>query len=378
MYPVSVRFLRALAAPHVKISTATHRNLITGVTTNLPIKGGAVTVDSTAANRRSLTLTIPPTQALWDTLDTVGGEITVRQGIRYVGGQIEWVPLGVFIVDEDGLGYSPAGDLQLTCPDRWLKVQRNKMPLAGRGSVPSNAAWQEIKRLVEGAWPGGTYPFPGWSQLDTTATGKVGSVLWDDGQRDTAALGLANDNSLQVFFDPNGLAVLRPTPVLTDTSTPVWAIAAGAAGVLIDASRSRDRSRLFNVVVVSTTATDVAFDPVEVKNTTPGDPYAVDGPLGYVATDYSSATIRNSTQARAAGLTRLSKTLGVGKQLTLENIGNPALDADDVLAAVLPPTETGAARGVELHISDSLTVPLVPTDTQSITTRSTRPSTDGA
>jgi hypothetical protein len=97
-----------------------------------------------------------------------------------------------------------------------------------------------------------------------------------------------------------------------------------------------------------------------------------------VATDYSSATIRNSTQARAAGLTRLSKTLGVGKQLTLENIGNPALDADDVLTVVLPPTETSAARGVELHISDSLTVPLVPTDTQSITTRSTRPSTDGA
>lgn len=375
MWPVSDRFLNALRVSHGITTIATHTNLITGEQTSLPVLDGEVTVDATASIRRTLSLTVPPQQALWDALDTPGGEITVTQAVRFVDRTTETVPLGVFIVDQDQIGYGPSDSIQLTCPDRWLKVQRNRFGLS-RSSVPSNTASQEIQRLVEACW-GGSYPFPGWSTLRMGATTKVGSLLWDDGDRESAVNDIATANSYEVFFDAQGLAVLRPVPVLSNTSLPVWAVDAAAAGVLIGADRSRDMSRTRNAVIVTTSATDVTFLPQEVKNTTVGDPLNVTGPLGYVPYEYSSPTLRNSAQARAAGKTMLSKQLGVAKQLTLQAVGNPALDAEDVISVLLPPIDAYSPRPTELHIIDSVTIPLRPDGTQQITGRSTRPDTDG-
>jgi len=76
------------------------------------------------------------------------------------------------VVDQDAMGYGPGDSITLTCPDRSLIVQRNRFGVA-RSSVPGNKVWQEIQRLVEGAWPNAVFPFPGWSQLDTSASAKV-------------------------------------------------------------------------------------------------------------------------------------------------------------------------------------------------------------
>lgn len=376
MQPHSSRFDDAVRTSHTLVTIATHRNLITGVSTALKIEDGSITDDATSQVRRSLSLTVPNEQATWDALDTVGGEITVQQGVRYVDGGRELLPMGVFVVDTDQIGYGPGGTIAITAPDRWGKVAKNTLPPSGRASVASHAAWQEIQRLVEGAW-NATYPFPGWSQLDTSATAKVGSLLWDDGNRESAARALCTDNSVEVFFDRTGKGVLRPVPVLTDTSPYVATIDAGARGVLLDADRTRDRTGIANVIIVSTSATDVTFTPQEVKNTTAGDPLSVNGPLGYMAVEYASPSLRNSAQALAAGRTMLAKTLGVAKQLSLTAAGNPALDSEDVILAVLPRIDRSAARPSELHILDTVVHPLTPTGTQSLSTRSTRPATDG-
>jgi hypothetical protein len=214
--------------------------------------------------------------------------------------------------------------------------------------------------------------------LDTTATTKVGSLLWDDGDRANAINQLAADSAVEVFFDAAGMAVLRPIPILTTTSTPLWTVDAGSAGVMLSADRSRDRSTVKNSIIVSTSATDVTFTPVEVKDTTAGDPLATSGPLGYVPEEYTSPTLRNSAQARAAGLARLAKTLGVAKQLSLTAVGNFALDAEDVITVVLPQTVADTPATTELHIIDTIVTPLKPDGTQQITTRSVRPSTDGS
>jgi hypothetical protein len=376
MWPVSDRYLDAVRYPHTRVTTATHRNLITGVETDLPILDGSVTVDSTASIRRTLALTLPATQALFDLLDTPGGEITVTSTLRFVAHDSETVPLGVFIVDQTQLGYAPGSTLTLTCPDRWLKIQRNRFA-AARSSVPTNAAWQEIQRLVEACWPSSTFPFPGWSLLDKSATTKVGSLLWDDGDREAAVNGIAQSNSMEVFFDAAGLAVLRPVPVLTDTSPPVWTIGAGVNGVLVAADRTRDMSRTRNSVLVSPAATDVIFAPVLVANTTVGDPYNTTGPLGVVPYEWSSPTLRNSAQAVLAAKTMLSRQLGVAKTLNLSAVPNCALDAEDVIEVLLPQIDRNTPRPSELHILDSLTIPLTPEGGQDAQTRSTRPDTDG-
>lgn len=375
MWPVSAAFLAAVRYPYVRLAKATHRNPLTGTLTDLPIEDGTVTVDATSRTRRVLSLTCPPQQGLWDVLDVPGGEITVTQTIRFPDHTYQTVPLGVFVVDQDRVGYAPGDTLELTAPDRWVKVQRARFTL-NRASIPANAAWQEIKRLVEQAWSG-SVPFPGWSQLDTSATGTVGTLLWADGDREKAITDIADARSVEVFFDAAGLAVLRPIPTLTTTSAPVWTVNEGADGVMVAADRTRDRSVIRNAVVVTGTATDAPVAPVLVSDTTAGDPLAVAGPLGTVPEYFDSPLIRTSAQAAAAGKTRLAVTLGEAKQLSMETTGNPALDARDVIAVVLPATDANMPRPRELHILDAVTHPLTPSGTQTARTRSTRPDTDG-
>lgn len=375
MWPVSADFLLAVRYPYDRGARATHRNPVTGILTDLPIEDGQVTVDATSRVRRTLNLTCPPQQGLWDVLDAAGGEITVTQTVRFPNHTYQSVPLGVFPVDQDRIGYGPGDTIQLTCPDRWARIQRGGFTL-NRASVPTNMGWQEIQRLVEGAWTG-SVPFPGWGQLDTTATTPVGTLFWSDGSRETAITQIADANSLEVFFDPAGLAVLRRIPTLTSSSLPVWTVNEGDNGVLVGADRSRDRSALRNALVVSTSATDVYFPPVLVQNSTTSDPLSVHGPLGTVPEDYSNSAIRNSDQATVAGRARLAVTLGEAKQLSMEITGNPALDARDVVSVVLPNTDANLPRPVELHILDTVTHPLTPQGTQTARTRSTRPDTDG-
>lgn len=371
MYLTSSAFLQAIRRPHTKITTAVHRNLITGVRTDLPIVDGTITEDVTAQIRRVLTLTIPNTQALWDTLNSPGGEVTVTQGMRFVNRRTEWVPMGVFVVDKEHIGYSQTGDIAMTCADRWLHVQRNAFGLS-RASVGANLGWQEIKRLVEGAFPSPLNPFPGWASIDTSAATKVGYRYYDDGSRENAVNGLLVANTVEVLFDRTGRAVLQKIPALTNTSPSVWTVDATATGVMLDADRDRDRGPVRNALIISSSAADVTFAPVEVVNNTVGDPLAITGPLGYVPEEWSSADFRNSTQATAAGKTRLAKSLGEAQQLGLEAVGNPALDAEDVITAVLPRIDRNTPRPTELHIIDALTHPLSPRGTQTITTRTTR------
>lgn len=383
MFPVSARYLESVRKGGAKITKVTHRNLITGTVTTLKVLDGSITEDANAKIRRNLSFTTSATQRgqagqpdldLFELLDTPGGEITVTKARKYADGKLEVVPMGVYIADQAEVEYAGGGTLSLTCPDRSLKIQRNRFGLS-RASVPGNAAWQEIQRLVEAPWGAS---FPGWAQLDTSATEKVGSVVYDDGDREGAIGRLCADNSLEFYFDRTGLAVLRPIPVLTPTSAAVWRIDAdNDNAVFVTGRRTRDMSRTRNVIIVSTSATDVVFAPVEVKNTTSGDPLNVTGPLGYVPLEYSSPTLRNSTQATAAGRTKLYQQMGEAKTLTLTAFCNDALDAGDVIRAALPRLSPRSVRPVELHIADVITTPLV-LGTQDFQTRSTRPDTDGS
>ncbi len=376
MWAVSDRFLATARTAHVRYSEASHLDPFTGtVTEPLPIEGGSITDDANAVIRRTLSLTLPSVQNLYDALAAPGGEITVSTTYRYVDGATETLPAGVFVVDADSIKYSPSGTIVLTCPDRWLRVQRNRFGITGRTSVASNTVHAEIQRLVEGAWASG---FPGWAQLDTSATAKVGHLVWDDGDREAAILNLAKAHSLEVFFDRQGLAVLRPIPLLSTTSPFVWSVNAGDDGVLIDADRVRDRSRTRNAVIASTSAVGKVVAPQEKKNTTAGDPLRTAGPLGYVPYYFTSPVLKTTGALQAAALTQLKKQLGVASWMSLEASPNPALDSEDVIQVVLPNIDRFTPRPTELHILDTVVTPLMSADTQTMQTRSTRPDTDGS
>lgn len=392
MWPVSAKYLDAIRYSHVKLLKVDFRDLWAGRTTTLAytgqdasedavapyVTGGSITVDATSNVRRTLTLSLPARQGLWDVLDTVGGELTVSSAVDFRdGSQPEWVPLGKFILDVDSLDYG-GGDLSIsTAPDRWSKVQSVKMRPGTRSSVPSNTAWQEIVRLVQGAWSA-PYTFPGWAFIDKTATTQVGSLYWDDGEREPPILQLCADNGLEVFFDAQGLAVLRKQPSLSNSSVPVWTVDAGASGVLTGGSRTRDRTRAFNAIELSTSASDITFVTVVAENANPADPLSTVGPLGYKSVAYSSPTLRNSDQAKAAGKAMLAKSTGVARQLSLSSSQNDALDAGDVIQVVLPRTDINLTRPAELQIIDTLSIPFDVTTEQDLQLRSTVPDTLGS
>lgn len=378
MQDVTPLFLAATRTFHGMKSTAVYTNPFTGAATALPIKtGSTVTVDVTAKNRRMLTLVMPPLQALYNTLLVPGGEITVTQTFTYIDRTTETIPLGVFQVDKESLGYRADGQLTATCPDRWVQVQRNRFGL-NRASVPANAGWQEIKRLVEGAWPNSLFPFPGWSHVDTSAVTHVGPLVWDDGDREAAILALCATGMLDIYFDPNGLGVLTPLPQPISSSAPVFTIDSSLSGVFLDGDRELDLTTVHNAVIVSSSASDIILTPVEVKNThdPTSDPLSTLGPLGYRPAYYTSGVIRTTDQATNVGKTILQQQLQAAQQVSLTSIPNPALDGWDVLLVVYPPSEYGTTRPSEIQILESTTIPLTADGTQTITLRSTRATAD--
>lgn len=392
MWPVTPKYLDAIRYSHTKLLRVDFRDLWAGTTTTLAytaadaaedavapyVTGGSVTVDATSNVRRTLTLTLPARQALWDVLDTVGGELTVQSAVDFRdGSQPEWVPLGVFILDTDSLDYG-GGDLSISsAPDRWGKVQSVKMRPGARSSVASNTAWQEIVRLVQGAWSA-PYAFPGWSFIDKTATTKVGSLYWDDGDREAPIQQLCADNGLECFFDAQGLAVLRKQPSLSSSSVPVWTVDAGVSGVLTGGSRTRDRTRAYNAIELDTSASDITFNTVVAENANPADPLSTVGPMGYKSVPYSSPTLRNSDQAKAAGKAMLAKSTGVAKQLSLSSSQNDALDAGDIIQVVLPRTDANLVRPAELQIIDTVSHQFDVTAEQDIQLRATVPDSLGS
>jgi hypothetical protein len=295
-------------------------------------------------------------------------------GAQYTDHSVETFPVGVFQITQSSLGYGSDGLISLTCPDRWWKIQTNRFGL-DRSSIPSNPIWAEIQRLVEGAWPPGGPPFPGWALMDKSATAKVGPLVWTDGSRENAILQLAQTGGVEVFFDATGRAVMRKKVTLTVATTPVYRVDADTVdAVFINGTLTADLTLMRNAVIVTSSASDLVLTPVEVKNSNPSDPLSTVGPLGYVPVYYSSPLIRNPAQATAAGRSILARQLASNTQLQLTCAPNLALDAGDVIDVVLPPVDPGAIRQTQRSVIESVTLPLTPKGApQQITTQATRP-----
>jgi hypothetical protein len=371
MEPVTDLYLQTIPNWRGYWCTASHYDPFTGKTTPLQIEDGTVTVDSAAACRRVLSMSVPPLPKFADALAAPGGEIAVTQTSRYIDQSTETIPVGVFVVDEDTLTYGRDGNLAVTGRDRSVTVQRAGFGFDGSASIPTNPTWAEVQRLVEGAWPNLAYPFPGWAQVDKTATTKVGPILWPDGDRGAAIGKLCTSSSRQFFFAPDGRAVFRKAPVPSPTSVPVWTVKSGDGGAMLGAERPRDRSQFFNVVAVDSSAVGLYLPRIIARNTNPDDPDSIYGPRGAREKRVTSPTFYTADQMTIAAIVKLMKLIGAASKLSLSSFINGALDADDVIGVVTPDGDPDAPVP---YVIDSLTVPLLPTGVQQIQCRSILPT----
>ncbi|GAA2696558.1 DUF5047 domain-containing protein [Actinoplanes palleronii] len=362
MYPVSSTFGQALRESHtvaVRVDAYLGGSLIAS---DMPISGGSVSVAGGTGVRRTLDLTIAD-RALWSTLDTIGVELRPYRGIRYPSGDKELVPLGVFSLDSQSISVGPSGGISVkSAPDRWARVQRAQFeqPTA---SVPTAQIRAEISRLVTGAVSGIT--------VSTTATSisTVGPIVWDQ-DRAAAAVDLATSIGAEVYFDVAGNLRIADAPLLGQT--PVWTVDASPSGVLLSGERTRDRQRTYNVVVAypSSLSGSAPYAPVIAADTDPTSRTYVGGPFGRVPYRYTSPAMTSSAQALVAAKALLNRVKAINAQLSVEAIVHPGLDRGDVITVLTPGGTT------ELHLIDSLTIPLDIGGTQQIITRSSRPDGD--
>lgn len=386
MWAVSSTYLDAIRGPHtaygyVEAYYAGERIVLSDGSTRLPlVQDGQnqIAVDgSTPGVRRTLTLTLAPMVGLFDALAPIGTELCAYTVLRYPSGVEEVVPQGVFVVDVQAMGYASSGNVSITAPDRWVLVQ-NAQFLTPRASVAGSTFTAEIGRLVLQALPAGsTFVY------QVRHSGVVPAQTWDTDRAD-AVQKLATAAGLDVYFDRTGVPTVRTAPAL-NTGAGVWTVDASQTGVLIDANRQRDRQRTYNMVVVNGTrsdgtspfATQFVWDSDPTSATYVGpDPInrpELAGPFGVRPTFYNSPLLNDNGMAQNAGRTILDRVRGLNKQLTLGAVPNSALDDGDTIQVVLPAERRDLAQPIELHLVDTLTIPLVPSKTaMTIGTRSTQ------
>lgn len=116
---------------------------------------------------------------------------------------------------------------------------------------------------------------------------------------------------------------------------PVWAIDAGATGVLVDAGESLARSGVYNGVLVTGQATAVtASFSVLVVDSDVDSPTEWGGPFGKVLRIENSNAVQNVTQGQTMGQALLNDGLGLTRTLTIASAPNPALEAGDTVTVI--------------------------------------------
>jgi Domain of unknown function (DUF5047) len=330
---------------------------------DLAYSTGEVALDGTNNGVRGtlqLTAARDMSDVLWDMLAPTGTEVVPYRGVKYIDGLIEWVPLGVFGIDSQSQSYDVDGTISLTCPDRWVRVQRSRFL---RPTTTNGGAVTEAIRLIRAAIS--------VAYTNTaTSTATTRPQVWTD-DRAAATGELLKSAAAEAFFDRAGSLLARDLPRLTDA--PVWTVDAGASGVLVGATRSRDRARTFNIVIAIPESLDGAapWPPQIAYDTDPASDTYVGGPFGQSPMPpYSSPLLTTAAQGLAAARAILSRVTGLASQVSIESSVNPALDPGDVISVVFPGGRT------ETHLIDTVTIPLDTDTPQKITTRSTRPEGD--
>jgi hypothetical protein len=362
MYPVTAVFAAALREAHTMVARVDAWYNGSMLASDLPIGGGEVRVNSGTGVRRQLDLTITD-DSLWSELDVIGVELRPYRGIRYPSGDEELVPLGVFSLDSQSMSVAPGGGISVrSAPDRWARVQRARFETPASSNVGALVS-AEAARLISAAVPEATVT------TAATSTVAVGSLVWDR-DRDRAIVDLLTSISAEAYVDHAGNVIIRDAPLLSQT--PVWTVDASPSGVLLDGELRRDRSRTYNVVVVTDSRTDgsAPFAPQVAADTDPTSRTYVGGPFGRVPYYWSSPTVTTDGQAYAAAVTILNRVKALNAQLDVTAVVHPGLDRGDVITVL---TTSGQS---ELHLVDSCGIPLTVRGTQPITTRSSRPDGD--
>lgn len=369
MRPVSQAFLRSLPGSHVMVSRArvctTFQTGTNPAGTEIPILGGDVTLDASADIRATLDLTTDGT-GMWpvegsDLITPYGNEVFVERGIRYGNGVTEWVSQGYFRIDTPEQDEVPDGPIRIAAPDRMAGIIDARLEAPVQFGATAQYG-DVVEQLVTQVYPLATVEWP---------DGGDGNFLLRALIAEEDRFGFLNELVTSAgkiwYWDHRGVLVIKDPP---DPDTPVWTVAAGKGGVLVEMSRELTRKGVYNAVVATGEAGDTTAPARAVaRDINTDSPTYYLGRFGPVPRFYSSTFITSNAQAASAARSLLLTALGLPYNVEFRSVANPALEPYDPVLIKYPERSRSATLLEEVHIIDTLKLGLTHADPTAATTR---------
>jgi hypothetical protein len=371
MYPVSDAFLSSVRKSHIshvkiEIYDMANNEIIS---TAQPISG-EVTIDSRRDIRRQCTIefidrdgTLVPKNNRSAILLPYNREIKIYRGVQFGDGTEELVPLGVFILTTVEITDTPEGvRITVQGSDRSLRVIRAKWTNHDFYIADGTSKEEAIKSILVDKFPNVKTIFPATNQVTDLMypTLDQSSNPWKE------SLKIAESAGMDLYFDENGTARMRPIPD-PDTGIPLITYTDAEESVLTSLSRSLSSDESFNHVVYTGEGTNLSIGVIgEAKDENPASPTYVET-YGSVPIFKSSPYILTVAEAEEAAVAELRKVIGALELISWDQIVNPAHDVYDLVKVTRTPSGVDATL-----MLDSLTIPLSPQSTMSAVGRSRR------
>ncbi|WP_129711103.1 DUF5047 domain-containing protein [Haloactinopolyspora alba] len=349
---MSDAFLAAVAGSHSMAARArvveTYQESLDPDGTEIPVIGGDVYGDASAAIRHTLDLTTPGYQ--WDThadglITPYGNELFVERGVSLDGVTVEWVGLGYYRM------WDPAQDGDSDRPVQIGGRDRMSGIIEGRLEQPvqypaTQTVGDIFLDLVRGIYPSATVTFD-----DGTDAEQVGRAVVVERKRYEFLRDLAASYGKVFYVAEDGTFRVETPP---DPTVPIATLTGGRGGVLLKLSRELSRDGVYNAVVAEGDGTDDK-PPVRavVRDNNPESPTYYYGRYGKVPKFFTSEFLKTDAQCREAARSMLRQNLGLPYSADLSAVPNPALEVLDPVS--VRDRDTAEQR---TYVIKELTIPL--------------------
>lgn len=371
MYPVTDTFLSSVRKSHISKVKVEIYDAATGtiLSTTSPISG-EVTIDSRRSVRRQCSLefvdtdgTLVPTNKISSVLLPFNREIKIYRGVQYQDGTEELVPLGVFqITTVEVTDTSQGVKITVQGSDRSLKVAKAKFTSHNfyiEDATPKETA---IAQILKDRYPNVKTDFPATGQVTTLIypTLDQSSDPWRE------ALKIAESAAMDLYFDENGIARMRPIPD-PDLGKALVEYTDGEDSVVTQLGRNLSSDESYNHVIYTGEGTNLTIGVIgEAFDNNPSSPTYVTT-YGSVPIFKSSPNILTVAEAEEAARAELKKVIGASEKITWDQIVNPAHDVYDLVKIVRGPSGVNSTL-----MLDAITIPLASTATMNAVGRSRR------
>lgn len=304
----------------------------------------SVTEDSGALIRRTASITTTDTTIISMIQELspnpLGVEFEISMGVEYPDGTSELLPKGIFMVDQ--VDYPDGGavmELGLVDRSRRLTFFKDERPIVyDTPGTPVDTIVDAIMVDPDYAnWATGaidTSDFDGVTTLQPLSTTFRDPLTFIN---ELLSVSFADSAEVKIYFDADGRAIAAaPTVIGPDPFVVDHAFTKGAGGDLISANVTIQMNGFANNIQVGPTLNESTglyeFQFVTVPDSDDVT-YAL-GPAGY-RTKIFDATPDQISVMDDLALAYYWQNWGLNRRVQIEAVGNPALEADDIVSVEL-------------------------------------------